>query len=134
MGAITSGVGYEAFNTRYLFLTPEALIANVAGNLAGPLINFKAIRADYFGANARQLQTIYNYQRVIINGVTEVVNRLSKVRELPQEHRDQEASSAALEASVVAATSLFQNPRAGVNVDYLDVLLPSVNSWMREGS
>ena len=76
---ITSGVGYEAFNPRYLFITPEALVANVAGQLVGPLINFKAIKADYLGANARQLQTVYNYQRVIINAVTEVINRLSKV-------------------------------------------------------
>ncbi len=28
---ITGGVGYEAFNPRYLFITPEALIGNVAG-------------------------------------------------------------------------------------------------------
>ena len=34
---ITAGVGYEAFNPRYLFMTPEALIYNVAGNLVAPL-------------------------------------------------------------------------------------------------
>ena len=31
VATITGGVGYEAFNPRYLFLTPEALIGNVAG-------------------------------------------------------------------------------------------------------
>ena len=122
VGTITSGVGYEAFNMRYLFLTPQALVANVAGNLAGPLINFKAIKADYLGANARQLQTIYNYQRVIINAVTEVVNRLSKVQNYLRSIEIKKQAVTALELSVMAATSLFQNPRAGVNVDYLDVL------------
>ena len=53
---ITGGVGYEAFNPRYLFITPEALIGNAAAGLIGPVINFKAIKADYLTANARQLQ------------------------------------------------------------------------------
>ena len=122
VATITSGVGYEAFNMRYLFITPESLVANVAGNLAGPLINFKAIRADYLGANARQLQTIYNYQRVIINAVNEVVNRISKVQNYLNSIEIKKQAVIALEASVVAATSLFQNPRAGTTVDYLDVL------------
>ena len=119
---ITSGVGYEAFNMRYLFITPESLVANVAGQLVGPLINFKAIRADYLGANARQLQTVYNYQRVIINAVAEVVNRMSKVENYRNSIEIKKQAVTALEASVVAATSLFQNPRAGTTVDYLDVL------------
>ena len=55
------------------------MIANVAGNLIVPLINKKAIKAEYLSANARQLQTVYNYQRVILNAFTEVTNRLSKV-------------------------------------------------------
>src|SRR5262249_9641295 len=76
---ITGGVGYEAFNPRYLFITPEALIGNVAAGLIGPVINFKAIKADYLTANARQLQSVYNYQRVIINAFTEVINRVAKV-------------------------------------------------------
>ena len=119
---ITSGVGYEAFNMRYLFITPESLVANVAGQLVGPLINFKAIKADYLGANARQLQTVYNYQRVIINAVAEVVNRMSKVENYRNSIEIKKQAVRALEASVVAATSLFQNPRAGSTIDYLDVL------------
>ena len=119
---ITSGVGYEAFNPRYLFITPEALVANVAGNLVGPLINFKAIKADYLGANARQLQTVYNYQRVIINAVTEVINRMSKVENYRKSIEIKKQQVQALEASVVAATSLFQNPRGESRIDYLDVL------------
>jgi outer membrane protein, multidrug efflux system len=119
---ITSGVGYEAFNMRYLFITPESLVANVAGQLVGPLINFKAIKADYLGANARQLQTVYNYQRVIINAVAEVVNRMSKVENYRNSIEIKKQAVRALQASVVAATSLFQNPRAGSTIDYLDVL------------
>ncbi len=54
---LSAGVGYRAFNTKYLFSSPESLIYNVAGDLVAPLINKKAIRADYLTANARQLQS-----------------------------------------------------------------------------
>ena len=53
---ITGGIGYQAFNPKYLF-NPEALIYNAAGELAAPLINKAAIQAEYLTANARQLQS-----------------------------------------------------------------------------
>src|SRR5262249_42923448 len=77
--AINGGVGYSAFNARYLMVTPEALIGNIAGNLIAPLINKKAIQADYLNASAKQLQAVYEYQRVIINAFIEVINRVAKV-------------------------------------------------------
>jgi NodT family efflux transporter outer membrane factor (OMF) lipoprotein len=119
---ITGGVGFEAFNPRYLFLTPEALIGNIAGGLVGPLINFYAIKADYLTANARQLQSVYNYQRVIINAFTEVINRIAKVQNYTKSIEIKKLQVESLEASVAAANSLFQNPRAEFTIDYLDVL------------
>ena len=77
---ITGAVGYDAFNTKYLFLTPESLIYSVAGDLVGPLINKAAIKADYMNANARQLQAVYEYQRTVLNAFTEVINYVSKVQ------------------------------------------------------
>ncbi len=120
---INGGVGYAGFNTRYLFLTPESLIFNIAAGLVGPLINFKAIKADYLTANARQLQTVYNYQRVIINAVTEVITRVNKVENYRKSIEIKKQQVEALATSVLAATSLYQNPRPGVDIDYLDVLL-----------
>jgi outer membrane protein, multidrug efflux system len=119
---ITGGVGYEAFNPRYLFISPEALIYNAAAGLIGPVINFKAIKADYLTANARQLQAVYNYQRVVINAFTEVINRVAKVENYRKsvEIRKQQVQS--LVAAVVAATNLYQLPRGETPIDYLDVL------------
>ena len=108
---ITGGVGYEAFNPRYLFLTPEALIGNAAAGLIGPVINFKAIKADYLTANARQLQAVYNYQRVIINAFTEVINRVAKVENYGRSIEIKKQQVQSLEAAVEAATSLYQLPR-----------------------
>ena len=90
---ITSGVGYEAFNTRYLFFTPESLVYGVASSLVAPLVNKSAIRADYMNANAKQLQALYDYQRVTLNAFTEVVNRVSKVQNYSRSIEAQKAAA-----------------------------------------
>jgi outer membrane protein TolC len=116
---ISASVGYQAFNPRYLFNTPEALIANAAGNLAVPLLNRKAIRAEYMTANARQLQSIYEYQRIILTAFTEVINLMAAVENYRQSIEIKKQQLASLEASVDTATKLFQNARA----EYVEVLL-----------
>jgi NodT family efflux transporter outer membrane factor (OMF) lipoprotein len=115
---ITAGVGYQSFNLKYLFTTPEALIYNAAGNLVTPLINKKAIQAEYQSANARQLETVYNYQRVILNAYTEVINRLAKVQNYSRSIEIKKQQLASLEASVEAASRLFLAARA----EYIEVL------------
>lgn len=116
---ITGRVGYEAFNPRYLF-TPDALAANVAGGLLAPLINKKAIQADYLSANARQLESVYHYQRVVLNAFTEVVNRISMVENYRRSIEIKKQQLESLEGSVDSATKLLFNAQPGV--DYLDVL------------
>jgi multidrug efflux system outer membrane protein len=115
---ITGAVGYDAFNPKYLFLTPESLIYSVAGDLVAPLINKSAIRADYMNANAKQLQAVYNYQRTIINAFTEVVNRVSKVQNYSRSIELKKQQLTSLEEAVAVAGNLFQNAR----VEYIDVL------------
>jgi multidrug efflux system outer membrane protein len=119
-GVITAGVGYEAFNPRYLFLTPEALAAQALGNMIVPFINRKAIKADYFTANARQLQAVYNYQRTVLNGFTEVVTRLSKVQNYLRSIEIRKRQVESLVAAVDRATQMFQAARP--DATYLDVL------------
>ena len=114
---INAGVGLQAFSLRYLF-EPQAVIGDIAGGLVGPLINKRAIRAQYLTANARQLQTIYNYQRVILNAFTEVINRMSMVEKYSKSIEIKKQQLASLEAAVDVASNLFQNART----EYLDVL------------
>jgi multidrug efflux system outer membrane protein len=113
-----AGVGYEAFNAKYLFMTPQSLIYNAVGDLTAPLINKRAIQAEYMNANARQLQALYDYQRTVLNAFTEVINRMSKVKNYSESLAIKKEQLDALEASVVSATSLFQ----GARVEYMDVL------------
>jgi NodT family efflux transporter outer membrane factor (OMF) lipoprotein len=115
---ITGGVGYRAFNPKYLF-EPEALVGNVAGDLVAPLVNKAAIRAVYQGANARQLQRVYEYQRTVLDAYTEVVNRVSMVENYRVSIEFRKQQLAALEASVDFSVKLFQAGR----VEYVDVRL-----------
>jgi outer membrane protein TolC len=51
-------------------------------DLAAPLINRNAIKAEFSSANARQIQAMYNYERVILNAYLEVSNQLSNIDNL----------------------------------------------------
>lgn len=115
---LTGGIGYQAFNPKYLFWTPDAMIGNIAGELIVPLMNKKAIQADYKSANARQLESVYNYQRVILNAFTEVVNRMSMVQNYGRSIEIKMLQLQSLETSVEVARRLFQAARA----EYIDVL------------
>lgn len=117
---LLGGVGYQAYSPKFLFTTPESLIAGVAGELVAPLVNKKAIQAQYRNMNAKQLQSLYNYQRVIINAFTEVVNRMSMVENYRKSIEIKRQQVQSLEQSVVSATRLLNNAYPGV--DYLDVL------------
>jgi multidrug efflux system outer membrane protein len=120
-------IGWQAFNPKYLFWTPDALLVSVAGDLITPLINKRAIRADYKTANAKQLQAVYDYQRVLLNAFTEVVNRVSKVRNYGRSIEFRKQQVEALVKSVNFATDLYNFARPGV--DYMDVLLAQRDLW-----
>ena len=116
---ITAGVGYDAFNTRYLLLTPESLIYNIAGDLTAPVINRFAIKADYMSANAKQIQSLVNYQRTILNAFTEVINLTNKVENYGNSVELKKQQVKSLESAIDSAIKLYNAAR----FDYLEVLL-----------
>lgn len=116
---LRAGLGYQAFNTKFLFSTPESMMYSVAGGLVAPLVNRNAIKATYYSANAKQIQAVYNYERSILNAYVEVVNQLSNINNLQQKYELKSQQVEALAQSVEFANSLFRNARA----DYMEVLL-----------
>ena len=117
--SLRAGLGWNAFRTGYLFRTPESLIYGLAGEVVGPLINKRAIQADYRSANAEQLQAIYEYQQTVLEAHIEVVNQITKVENFRRSIDLKKKQIDALQASVQAANRLFQNAR----VEYVEVLL-----------
>jgi multidrug efflux system outer membrane protein len=116
---INGAVGLQSFVINHLF-EPQAAVGDLAAGLVGPLINKRAIRAQYLTANARQLQSIYNYQRVILEAFTQVINRTTTVENYSRSIEIKKQQMATLVEAVAVANNLYQNARQGV--DFLDVL------------
>jgi NodT family efflux transporter outer membrane factor (OMF) lipoprotein len=116
---ISAALGFQAFSPTYLFRLPESILASLAGDLAGPLINRSAIKAEYYTANAKQLQSVYNYEKTILNAYIEVSNQLSKIDNLGKSYDLKSQQVAALTTSTDISNDLFKSARA----NYLEVLM-----------
>jgi outer membrane protein TolC len=116
---ITAGTGYRAFNPKYFLQTPQSLLYSLAGDLIGPLVNKKAIKANFNSANAKQIQAVYNYERTILQAYIEVANQVSNISNLKRSYNLKEQQVQALIQSIDISTNLFRSARA----DYMEVLL-----------
>ncbi|MEO6718862.1 MAG: TolC family protein [Ferruginibacter sp.] len=116
---ISAALGFQAFKPSYLVKFPESLLYSLAGDLAGPLINRNAIKAEFYSANSRQLQAMYNYERSILNAYVEVSTQLSKIDNLRKSYELKSKQVDALTRSIDISNDLFKSARA----DYLEVLL-----------
>lgn len=116
---ISATLGLEAFKPSYLVKLPESMAAGLAGELAGPLINKSAIKANFQTADARQIQALYEYDKTILNAYLDVANLMSKIKNIDQYYQLKSQETKSLEQSIDIANQLFRNSRA----DYLEVLL-----------
>ncbi|MDO8999039.1 MAG: TolC family protein [Bacteroidota bacterium] len=116
---INAGAGFNAFNPKYLIQAPQSLLYNIAGDLVAPLINRNAIKANFYSANSKQIQAVYNYERAILKAHIEVVNQLSNINNLNKSYDLKSKQVQALTESIDISTTLFKSARA----DYMEVLL-----------
>ncbi|MBO2008708.1 TolC family protein [Hymenobacter negativus] len=117
--AISGGVGLEAFKPSLLVSTPESMLYSLGADLAAPLVNRNGIKALYYSANARQLQTVYQYEKTVLNAYIEVNNQLSSINNLASSYDAKQKEVAALNESINISNTLFKSARA----DYMEVLL-----------
>ncbi len=122
--SIDAGVGYRSFNAAHLVATPESLLFGLAGSLTAPLLNRKAIEAEYRSANAKQLQAVFNYEKTVLQAFTDVVNQMAMLDNLQKSYELQTKQVEALARSSEVSTILFQSARA----DYMEVLLTKRDS------
>jgi multidrug efflux system outer membrane protein len=120
---LSGGVGFQAFKTSLLFTTPESLAFGLFGNLAAPLINRSAIKANFHATNAAQVEAIYNYQKAVLNGFSEVYNEIRKIQNLDELMQQKTKEVAVLAKSIETSAKLFKNGRA----TYLEVLIAQQN-------
>lgn len=117
--SIKAGLGFQAFNPKYLLSTPESLMYSLAGDVVAPLVNRNAITAVYKNANAKQVQAAFEYEQAIINAYGEVANQLSNIDNLEKNYRLKTQQVSNLTESVEVANQLFKSARA----EYLEILL-----------
>jgi len=116
---ISAAFGLQAFKPSYFFKLPESVLYSLAGDLAGPLINRNAIKAEFYSANSRQLQAMFNYEKTILSAYMDVSNQLSNINNLSKRYELKSKEVAALTKSIDISNDLFRSARA----DYLEVLL-----------
>ncbi len=116
---LTADVGLNAFKPKYLLELPGSIIYNFAGDLMMPLLNRNAIKAEYFNANAKQLQSIFVYEQSLIKAHIEVINLLNGLSNLTKSYSLKNKEVDALTESTEISSTLFKSARA----DYMEVLL-----------
>jgi NodT family efflux transporter outer membrane factor (OMF) lipoprotein len=116
---ISAVLGFQAFKPSYLVKLPESVLYSLAGDLAAPIINRNAIKANFYSANARQLQAMYNYERTILNAYMEVSTQLSKISNLEKLYDLKLQQVEALTRSIDISSDLFKYARA----NYFEVLM-----------
>ena len=116
---ITGLLGLQAFKSAYLFTLPQSLAYSLFGDLAAPLINRSAIKAEFNKAKAYQIEAMAEYQKAILNGFFEVSNELSNINNLEKVYLLKSKQVDALTKSIEVSDDLFKSGRA----DYLEVLM-----------
>ncbi len=115
---LDAGIGLNAFNPAFL-INPKSLVYGFAGSLAGPLINRKAIKANYYNANERQIQKVINYEQLVLNAFLEVNNQVAGNNNYSASFATKLSQVEILSNSIDISNNLFKSARA----DYTEVLL-----------
>ena len=116
--AVSGRVGLQAFRPGYLLRLPESLLYTLASDMAGPIINKNAITAEFKTANAMQIQTMYEYQKCVLNAFVEVSNELAHINNLEKRYSLKAQEVEVQTRSIGIANDLFKSARA----NYLEVL------------
>lgn len=116
---ISASIGLDAFNPTYLTRVSKSLAFSVLGGLTAPLINKKAIQANFQVADAQQIEALYEYDKTLLTAYSEVCTLMSKIKNLGRYYQLKEEESDKLDHSVKVARLLYLNNRC----TYLDVLM-----------
>jgi outer membrane protein TolC len=107
-----------------LFTTPQSFVFTLVGGLSAPLINRSAIKANFKGATAYQVELLYQYHKSILNGYVEVYNELNNINNLQKIYLLRNEEVNVLSQSIETSSELFRTGRA----TYLEVLLSQQNA------
>lgn len=121
---INAGAGFQAYRTKLLFTSPQSFVFTLVGGLYAPLLNRSAIKAEFKGASAYQIESLYNYNRTVLNSYIEVYNELNRLDNLNQALSFKRQEAQVLMQAIESASELYRSGRA----NYLEVLMTQRNA------
>lgn len=122
--ALNVGYGFQAFNSKYWFRSPESIAYTVAGNLMAPIVNRSAIKAQFNNAKSSQIEAMLQYQQSILNAYVDVVNDFTEINHLEEIKKFTENKVSSYKQAVESSFDLYKAAR----VPYIDVLFSQQNA------
>lgn len=122
--ALNVGYGFQAFNSKYWFRSPESIAYTVAGNLMAPIVNRSAIKAQFNNAKSSQIEAMLQYQQSILNAYVDVVNDFTEIKHLEEIKKFTENKVSSYKQAVESSFDLYKAAR----VPYIDVLFSQQNA------
>jgi len=117
-------LGTQAFRPDFLITRPASLTYNLIGGVIAPLVNKRAIRAEFNRADAYQLEALTSYYQTIVNAYTEAYNQVAISKNLEQQFALKTEQVQVIESAVDISGELFRSGRA----NYLEVLTAQQNA------
>lgn len=121
---ITGSYGYQAFNSRYLFVSPASIAYQAIGNILQPLVNRAAIKSEFKQAKAKQIEALTVYQQTVLQAFFEVQNQLSLLDKLNDLQKLAKERIGYVQSSGEIYAELYMAAKA----NYLEVLAAQQNA------
>jgi outer membrane protein TolC len=120
---IGASMGLQTFRPE-LLLNPASIAYSLLGGLSAPLINKNAIKANYRYANAKQVESIYQYQKTVLIAYFEAYNETIRLQNLQKMYEIKDKEVETLRLATESANDLFATGRA----NYLEVVFTQKNA------
>jgi NodT family efflux transporter outer membrane factor (OMF) lipoprotein len=121
---ITAGGGLEAFKASNWFNIPNSLFGLVAGSIAQPIFQRRALKTGLEVAKLQREQAVIQFKQTVLNAVTEVSNALIQLQKTGEQEVVAAAQVQTLQSAIGNAQALFKSDMAS----YLEVISAQANS------
>ncbi|HUC79350.1 MAG TPA: efflux transporter outer membrane subunit [Flavisolibacter sp.] len=121
---ITAGGGLESFKASNWFNIPNSLFGLVAGSIAQPIFQRKALKTQLEVTKLQREQAVIQFRQAVLNAVTEVSNALVQVQKTGEQEAIAATQVQTLQSAISNAQMLFKSDMA----NYLEVITAQANS------
>lgn len=119
---ISGNTGYSTYKTN-LFYDPNSMAYALIGNVAGPLVNRKAVKSNFNKSMAEHYEAYEQYRKTVVNAVNEVSTDINKINNMQGEYDMVKRQVVTLTEAVTIAQDLYKSGYA----NYLEVITAQKN-------